>query len=615
MYGISPLLGGSPQAKSRILAESPNATNRMRLYILPAMAALLLSLPLAAQNPRASTQVDTTSTGTGLGPAVATDGNLSAVVYNDGSTGGSNTVNVVTSDARGLTWSAPTVVDADITAARKFTQRDSVAVIGNSIYVAWEDERNGASNEDLFFNYSDDGGATWAGEVMIDKGYPAATGAVRDWRMVVQEGSPNMVYFLISTDPTTSANEELYVSSSLDGGATFSAAVPVSSAGLGTADVDGIDLAAQGMTLHVAFVDNRSGVSGTNEVWYQQSTDGGATWLGADVQIDSSGLGVGDAQFDPEIATFGTNVALAFQEELTSATNEELRMAVSNDGGTTWGADVMIGGYDPTLDDLDNMTLAATGFGMFAAAWEDNRTGADEIYVATSMDAGASWTESPITTAGGGFPRIIGSDDGSANILGVAWTSGAFPNTAQVSFTWNSGNSWSTPVDVSDNAGFDVDFHEMALNGDYNNFICAWLSDDLGTNHVYVGGLRSATLTVNGIIRGGVPVNFDMDFFSFDSGGFAGVLISGGTGSFPLPFGDGRETGLLNDAILTQSIANNPGVLTAGITATGSGTTPLFPWPGTLPVGTPLYLVAVGFDPSGGVTLGNITDIVEDMVQ
>ena len=567
---------------------------------------------------RSSSQVDTNSLGTGLGPAVASHGDLIAVYYNDGGTGGSNTVNVVTADGRGLSWSAPVQVDEDPgpVPARKFTQFDGIAVLGQSIYVAWEDERNGASNEDLFFNCSTDGGVTWVGEQLIDKGTAAGVGAVRDWRMVVVPGAPaHRIYFLISTDPTTTANEELYLTASLNGGVTFGSAVPVSSLGPGVEDVDGIALVAEGLDVHVAWQGDRSGVS-TDDILYQRSSDGGATWLVSDVQLDSSGPAFGDAEGDMTISKRGDTIAVAWQEELTSPSNEEVRVNVSGDGGATWSGDVMVGGYDPLLHDVDAAEVKVA-FHAIVVAWDDNRTGSDEVSVASSTDGGVTWSETQVSTTGGGFPAFAGVpvdfDGTEADFL--AWSSGAFPNTTNGAFTTDGGVTWTGGVTLSDNVGFDVDFAEVGMNSLYRNGIYVWLSDDNGQNNVYVGGFRPQTLDASAKFLAGTPVHFDLSFFDPGSEPFVGVLASTALGSFLLP-ADGREIGLDGtDPIFNQSLGLIPGPLSAVVAPDGTASTSplLFPPTTAIPSGTELHLVAVGF--ASLLDQGSVTDIVTMTVQ
>jgi len=47
----------------------------------------------------------------------------------------------------------------------------------------------------------------------------------------------------------------------------------------------------------------------------------------------------------------------------------------------------------------------------------------------------------------------------------------------------------------------------------------------------------------------------------------------------------------------------------------GAGTTPPLTWPPSLPPGTPLYLAGISWDSTGGVVLGDLTDVVADAVQ
>ena len=88
-------------------------------------------------------------------------------------------------------------------------------------------------------------------------------------------------------------------------------------------------------------------------------------------------------------------------------------------------------------------------------------------------------------------------------------------------------------------------------------------------------------------------------------------------GSFVLPYGDGRETGLHNGPILGASLKFIPGFLSGAVRPDGTGSTPVIPFPNSplLPPGTTLHCVAVGFDPYSGIDLGAITDSVEAKVQ
>jgi|GEM_PF-431904 len=595
--------------------------DRMRVLLIVSIVlslVCLVAVPAHAQNPRPSTQIDVGLTLESNAPAVASDGDLSAIVFNNE---GLNGVYVSVSDGRGITWSTPLRIDSDVTAAAKYTQNDSVAVVGNNVFACWEDERNGVSNEDLFFNVSTDGGSTWAGEVLINKAYPAGVGAVRDWRMVAtpaSTGSPIYVHILISVDPTAaSPNEELYLVNSTDGGATFNAPVAVPQGILpGAADVDFIDLAASGPHLTVIWQDNRISGSGSfDDVWINHSHTAGTSWVHpTDFRVNNGVVGgTTDADGDVSVAMIGPptgfTVIVGWQEERTGLTSEEVRVNISNDHTATWlPADVLIGGYVAGVDDVDAAEVLVNDDGTLVVAWDDNRTGADEIYVASSTDGGVTWVEFSLSTTGGGFPRFAGGGDAGGPIVALAWSNGTFPNVAESAYSLDKGATWSSSLVVSDNTG-DVDFTEITYNLLYDNLICAWLSDDLGQNNVYAGGYRPQTVIPVGVFSVGNPVHFDLNNYSKNEP-FFGVLISGGTDSFTLPFGDNRETGLQNDNILSLSLNRIPGLLSSSITG-GAGSTSNFPFPGSLPPGTVLHCVGVGFNlGTTPPTLGQITDIV-----
>lgn len=559
---------------------------------------LLLAPGLSAQ--RVVRQVHYSLTGSDKPPSVSSSLQNSAI----GFVGALNEVLVSTSDARGLSWSTAVAIDSDTTGAIKRIQPDSVSIIGDAIYVAWRDARHGVYFDEVYFCYSNDGGVSWAGDVRLDKGYAIGVGDVKDWRMACSGAN---IFVLISVDPG-GANEEIFLVSSKDGGATFGPASPVSSLGLGVEDVDDIALAAEGSTVYVAWEGNRNGSTG-DDVFFQRSTDGGVSWQAADTQLDQ-GPGTGDANSygSLKIVSRAGRVAVAWLEEFSSTLNEEVRLAVSDNYGVSFSPDSRIGLYSPDTDDVDNMDLFLGAEDELSLVWEDNRSGVDEIFLHCRNQ------ERQLSTAGGGFPHF-GRSGGDGNQMdgniGVLWET-PYPSSVEAVYSWNGGWDWTAPMTVSDNSG-DADYACTAYNSAYNNWITTWLSDDLGNNGVWVGGFRSATLAVNGVISPGSIVSFDLAHFGTSTE--AGVLISGGEGAFQLPFGDGRNIGLLSDSILTTSMANIPGLLSARLGSLGEGTTPAFVWPSLLPVGTSLFLVGVGYSTGSGLELGSLTDIVATSVQ
>ncbi len=575
-----------------------------RFAILP----LLLASSLVAQvQPRPSQgPLDTTSTGFGILPSIASDGDLTAIAYTDGGTGGSDTINIVTSDGRGTNWSAPLRVDQGPIGVTKLTQFDACQIQGNNVWVAWEDDRSPTNGRfDMYLARSTNGGATFLPEQFLDKGTPAGTGSVRDWRFIAANAVD--VYLLVSIDPTGSADEELYLLASHDGGATFAPPLRVDTT---PDDVDQIALAvdqANPLIVHIAYSDDRGGNASNDDIFVVSSLDGGAT-LTTEQQIDASGPLVGDVENNIEVRADGPFVGVAWLEELgLPSSNEEVRFALSLDGGVTFAPDVQVGTYTGGgVDDVDSFDLGLFG-GTFYLSWDDNRTGSDSLYV-SSAPGGTGWRPDVVVAAAdGGFPAITGDPNGS--LVGVVCTSDfdGSPEGCQAAFSDDLGLTWTTEQQYTDQPGNDADFAEVAYNATYRNFISTWLSNtgnppaSATANRIYVGGFRPQTCAPVGwddiYNPASTTLSFDLRHFGGDT--LAIIGLSAGTG--PLTASDGR----LFD--LGPMIAPFGGPGFEATLVGGAGSTLALPniFAGLGPaVGLDVFYGAAGF--SGGVS--NLTD-------
>ena len=513
----------------------------------------------------------------------------------------------VLSDGRGLAWGAVLRVDQDSSGALKRLNRTSVAVAEDRVYASWMDQRNGAATQDEVYVAVYDG-TGFLPEQRIDLSalWPAAD--VREYRMAVDPGtagdpSDDRIHLLMRIDPGLGI-DELWMVSSLDGGATFGPLVPVTAVN-GAADVDDIALAAEEGVLHVVWRDNRGNLA-DDDVWYQRSFDGGQSWAAVDTPLNVPGV---DADDTLEVAAEGSLVAAVWQQDLPSGGPEELHANVSADGGTTWGGDTLLGLYTPGLHDVDVPNLAILG-GRILVTWYDNRSGIDLNYLTSSTDAGLSWEpDLLLTTDTAGRVRIAGGGDS----ISLSWNHLPSLQVRGCS-SRDGGATWSPSFEISTTSG-DADDGEAAFNALYGNFIHVWVSDDTTVDHLYAGGFRPQTLAPAGPFSAGGSGAFQVSHWpAADSGASFGVLVSGGPGSLLLPFGDGRQTGLRNDAILTLALNNIPGLLSGVLDGLGEGSTPSFPIPGSA-AGQDLHCVAVAFRTSGGVSLGAITDVVVVPVQ
>lgn len=552
---------------------------------LPLIAAFAAAAGSAyAQNPRASVQIDNSVSGA-QAPAVVCDGDSSAVFYKDTT---DNSIWVSNSDGRGLAWGTPVRVDDDATGASKFVNYYGFVATQGNTYAVWRDERN-STEDDLYFAANNGGG--WGANVMLDKGYPVGGNPVRNYAMAAEGMN---VAVLISPD---NGNEDLYLVTSTDGGATFSAAMSVT-AHNGSADIDTIDIAMDNGVAHIAWIDN---VLGTDGAYYSAYDFAGAAFTSMDVAISVNANALGGDVDDPiQISADNGLVGVCFQNRIVSGANETYANVML---GGAWNGDVLVGNFTAGVDDCDNNDILVQGNNVIVA-WEDNRTGSDECYIATAdTSAGGVVFGADMlgSASGAGYPRLMGGGDYVACVT----SSGAFPNTAEGVVSTDGGLTFGTPFTYSDTTG-DVDFAEVGFNSVYGNFITAWLSDDSGVNNCYAGGFRSQTATAVGTFSPGNLVHFDASGFgASEDGNFFGVLVSGAPGSYLLPYGDGRETGLTQDVFMSFSLNNIPGVM-SGSLAGGAGSTVDVALPNLAP-GTVIYFTAVGFDASAN--LYSITDI------
>ena len=441
----------------------------------------------------------------GSRPAVASAGDLSAACWNDSVT---ENVYVSTSDENGLSWSPPVRVDAGPALAGRKTEIWGLAVLGDSVYVAWKDERAGGPLDAVFLNVSNNRGATWIGERRVPDGYPAGVGGIRDWRMQVEAGAPsNRVYFLMAVEPAPGVDDELWFVSSSNGGVSFGTPINPSSLSHGLADVDEIDLQASGLDLYATWHDSRFGAK--DEVFFQKSADGGVSWLVSDLIVSDSldALGADD---DLALAVNGSVVAVAMQEETGVLVPEELRINVSTNAGGSFGGAIKVGSYVSGTHDvaLDPGSLLVLDDGTIVVAWPDDRLGTNNVYVSRSTTGGASWApDLKLSVTGGNSPRIAAQ----GTRVALTWFDGVGVDEAGATFSSDSGATWAPTFFVNDTLnGGDVDDPHVAANAN-GNFIHVWLEAPTATtDDVVAGGYTlcpEGTPPASATFRNGTGVN------------------------------------------------------------------------------------------------------------
>ncbi|KAA3608719.1 MAG: exo-alpha-sialidase [Planctomycetota bacterium] len=570
------------------------------------LLAMALSAPAAsAQNPRATSFAGDPG-GLPNGHSVASDGDLSVSLFHDGV---SEAIVLNVSDGRGIQWGNTVRVDDASSPQAKFVMGDSVAVASQKVYAYWRDRRNPPSlTEDLFFQFSANGGQSFQpADLQIHKGLPAGGNDIKDVCMAVDprdpaNGNDDLIAFLIAVEDDTTLNESLYLNYSIDGGANFLATALAATTHNGIADVDNIDLAVDGGKIYALWRDNS--LNGVDDHVFLSVYDAvNGLFTLQDLQLDPATGLTFEADDGLSIAVSGGKVAAAWQCDLiVGGGSEVLIVNYSGNGGLTWTGDQVVGGYTPSVHDVDQPDVAVAANGTPVVVWEDNRLGQDQVYALHSLDNGATWTgERQLSTGVGSSPEVRAGADGT---VAAAWGAAVSPNYAEAALSVDAGVTWQNPVTLSSNTG-DVDEVRLCRNDAYGNYIAAWLADDFVLNDVFAGGFRPQSLTAVGDFgTPGAMVSFDVSLWPVpDEGKQFGVLISGASGAFVLP--NGLNSGLDNThPVFALALSNIPGVLSGTISG-GSGSTPTFPIPAHA---GPLYCTAVAFN--SFTDLGAVTDLV-----
>ena len=178
-----------------------------------------------------------------------------------------------------------------------------LAVSGTDVYVAWIEDTNSLTQQDMFLKHSSDGGATFGVErtVVLDGNFTST-----DIDMVANSLEDVIIFYRNQT----TGNLENFVSH--DDGATWAVKTVT---GSGTVDEQSLKM-----------IGNDIFVGGSG-ITFQKSTDAGDTWLGS--AIDLSGVGSGGVPF---LTVNGTDINLIYYD----ATQVDYEQARSVNGGTSF---------------------------------------------------------------------------------------------------------------------------------------------------------------------------------------------------------------------------------------------------------------------------------------
>ncbi len=346
--------------------------------------------------------------------------------------------------------------------------------------------------------YSDDSGATWNGPTNASASL-GGNGSSLDKPWLTADNIAGSPYrgnvYAVCTRFVPNGQDSIVFMRSLDGGRTFSAALPLTT--LSAADASA-NQPAQGAFIavgpsgevYVAWYDTR-----VNGIRLVKSTDGGNTFS-APVTV-LTGIGFASSDYLPgtfDVAPFpqigvdtgsGPNrgaVYVTVDVVKPFRTDMDVLLTHSGDGGTTWDPPVTVNN-DGTATDQFQPSIAVAANGNIGVAFYDRRNDPNnvltDLYLAISSDGGKTFpVQQRVTTE-------------SSLIL---------------------------PTPIGYRVGYHGDYNQTVASG--NNFYLSWADDRDGTEPSVFAAI--------------VPVTGGLPDFTLTPAKSSADIVAGGSASFPI---------------------------------------------------------------------------------
>ncbi len=326
-------------------------------------------------------------------PTITGSGRSVGVAYLDRRNGGADIYFARSLDA-GASWSTDVRLDTDVAGAFDSVQ-PALSWSGTDVLAGWGDFRGAGSDptefRQMFSNWSTTGGLTWSTDRRVN---PSQNDDSFNLQLATTPSGTVAVWEAIYN---TLRGRHIWSSVSRDRGVSWSAVTQVDTApAAAVASTPDVAVGA-GSRVYVVWRDSRSG---SPDIYVRASTDGGATWAGRDLRLDTDAAG-SHASEEPSVAADDAgNVYVAWQDVRTG-TSYDIYSNRSTDHGATWlTADVRVD-TEMFMQDSIHPTVLALPSRNVAVVWEDRRWGLPTPYSNRSTDAGATWMRSDVPAVGG----------------------------------------------------------------------------------------------------------------------------------------------------------------------------------------------------------------------
>ncbi len=295
------------------------------------------------------------------------------------SSGGLGVVHACSSDF-GLSWSTPVSVSSPVSTFNPFLHVD-----GGVIHLAWEDYRLSDGGE-IYYSQSLDLGGTWSPEQRINTDVPQ--NALSIYPQIATSGASVHIAWVDLRDGTlpVSGPASIYVNSSTDLGATWGASDQRLDVGPNeSGDSRFARITADGSTVSVLWDDGGP----QDGVYVSSSTDGGATF-------SAPGLIWAAPYFvsELEIVRDGSFVAAVWGAPAV-LTGKDVFFDYSLDAGLTWKGSVRLQDIDPGTQIAGEIDIAMAADDVYAT-WTDRRFApTDQVWVTKAFGSTVRGTGSP----------------------------------------------------------------------------------------------------------------------------------------------------------------------------------------------------------------------------
>ncbi|HEV2489900.1 MAG TPA: PKD domain-containing protein [Candidatus Acidoferrales bacterium] len=348
------------------------------------------------------------TSGFSFNPRIAVDGKGGVNVVWEDSTPGNTVIMFSRSTDGGVTFS--TAVNVSNSTASAGSPEVAADANGN-LFVVWE---NDSQNLGILFSRSTDGGATFSAPIFLSTN---TAGSVTPQIAADLNGNLSVVW-----EDDFNGASDISFSESVDHGTTFSTPKSLSlNIGNSVGPQIALDLSGN---IDVVWTNNSPGHF---DAFFTRSADKGATFS---IPQNLSN-GTGDANTPQVAVDAGGNINAVWSDNVPPDTNPDIYYARSSDGGATFSGAQNVSnntGFSA------NPWLTVDAGANINVGWEDNTPGNQDIFFARSINAGATFsTPQDISNDSGMSIAVQMSADKNGNI-NATWQDNT-PGISQIFFS------------------------------------------------------------------------------------------------------------------------------------------------------------------------------------